>query len=173
MKTIHSFVAAVAVLAAGSVLCACGSSDKASQADAQQPASEQAEVTEGVITLSDDNLLRPDTKVDELTVLDFNATWCVPCKKLAPAFEKAANELSDKAKFYSVDFDKNPETAKAFGVTEVPCVVFLTPAGITETYPSLSDFITTEQLQDTTLTADQVNDIIYASLQKMVETAAN
>lgn len=163
---------AVAMLALGSTaLMSCGSGKTSDSGAADAPTEVAEEPQAGVIVLDNDTLLRPDKAVSEVAVLDFNATWCIPCKKLAPAFDKAAETYAGKAKFYSVDFEKNPETAKAFGVTEVPCVVILSPSGISYTYPSLNDFISAEQLQDTTLTADKMNEIIYGSLSTMVETA--
>ncbi len=88
----------------------------------------------GVVELTDDNVLRPDTKVDKLTIVDFNATWCGPCKMLAPVFESAAESYGDKVDFLSVDIDKCAATRDAFGVEAVPTVVIMRPDGKTERY---------------------------------------
>ncbi len=87
-----------------------------------------------VVELTDDNVLRPDTKVDKLTIVDFNATWCGPCKMLAPVFESAAESYGDKVDFLSVDIDKCAATRDAFGVEAVPTVVIMRPDGKTERY---------------------------------------
>ena len=70
-----------------------------------------------------------DTKeFDELisgekpVVCDFFATWCGPCKMLAPVMEKVAEKLDDKAVFIKVDVDKNPELAVRYGVMSIPLV---------------------------------------------------
>lgn len=88
----------------------------------------------GVIDLNDDNAYRPGTKVDMLTVLDFNATWCGPCKMLAPVFDSTAKAFDGKVRFVSVDIDKCTATAEAFAVEAVPTVVLLRPDGKSERY---------------------------------------
>ena len=45
-----------------------------------------------------------------VVVVDFFATWCGPCKMLAPVFQEVGNELEGKAKFYKIDIDENFET---------------------------------------------------------------
>ena len=94
-----------------------------------------------VADLTNDNAYRPDTKVNRVTVLDFNATWCGPCKKFAPAFEKAAEVYGNQVDFYSVDVDQNPQTAKAFGVESIPTVVFILPDGTIKTYVGTADLL--------------------------------
>lgn len=100
-----------------------------------------------VIALDDDNLYRPDTKVDVLTVLDFNAVWCGPCKKLDPVFHAAAEKYAN-VKFVSVDVDKNPATAKAFGAESIPHVVILNPAGKTQTFTGIGDLLPAEKFEE-------------------------
>lgn len=82
----------------------------------------------GVIDLNADDVLVPNCRLDKVTVIDFNATWCMPCKKFAPVFDQVASEISD-ADFVSVDIDKAPKTASAFGVQSVPTVVILDENG--------------------------------------------
>lgn len=48
-------------------------------------------------------------KADRLTIIDFNAVWCAPCKKLKPELEKRAELYKDRAYFIGVDSDKNPQ----------------------------------------------------------------
>lgn len=145
-------LAAIAVLAMGVVTSCATKGDTTTpdketlediNADATQPAydepTNQADVQD-VVKLDNDNAIRPDTKVDKITVLDFNATWCGPCKQLTPVFDQAAKAFANKAEFVSVDIDANPQTATAFGVEAVPTVVIMTPDGKTQRY------VGTEQL---------------------------
>ena len=86
----------------------------------------------GVIDLNDDNSLRPTTKVNMLTVVDFNATWCGPCKQFAPNFDAVAAKNAGKAVFYSVDVDVHPELAAQYEVQSIPMVVYIKPDGTTD-----------------------------------------
>ena len=58
-------------------------------------------------------------------MLDFNATWCNPCKMLAPVLEAASEELEGKALFYGIDVDENPALAQQFGISNIPALVVL------------------------------------------------
>lgn len=60
-----------------------------------------------------------------VSVLDFNATWCGPCKMLAPVLETVSEELAGKANFYSVDTDENPDLAREYGIMNIPALVVL------------------------------------------------
>lgn len=60
-----------------------------------------------------------------VSVLDFNATWCGPCKMLAPVLEEVSEELDGQANFYSVDTDENPDLAREYGIMNIPAIVVL------------------------------------------------
>ena len=139
------FAAAVAMMA----LSSCGSKE-AKEADTAQDAQQTEEVapaeTSAVVELADDNAYRPDTKVEGIVVLDFNATWCGPCKMLTPVFAEAAKKYTD-VKFVSVDIDKLPETAKAFNVQAVPTVVFINAEGTT-TFVGTDDLLPAEKFDE-------------------------
>lgn len=57
-----------------------------------------------------------------VVVVDFFATWCGPCKMLAPVFESVSEEVSD-AKFVKVDIDESLELAQKFGISTVPTMM--------------------------------------------------
>ncbi len=57
-------------------------------------------------------------------VVDFFATWCGPCKMIAPALEELASELAGKAKVVKLDIDKDPELANRYNVRSVPTLMF-------------------------------------------------
>ena len=57
-------------------------------------------------------------------VVDFTATWCPPCKMLAPVFEKVADKYEGKARFYKVDVDQDVEVAAKYGVQTIPNLLF-------------------------------------------------
>lgn len=64
-------------------------------------------------------------KKDDVAVVDFSATWCGPCKMLAPVLEDISEKLGDRVKFYNVDVDDAPELAQEYRVNSVPCVVLM------------------------------------------------
>ncbi len=96
--------------------------------------------------LTDDNALRPDTKVSGLTVVDFNATWCMPCKQFAPVFHDAAGKY-EGVHFVSADIDKLPATAQAFAIEAVPTVVFIKPDGTTLRFVGTEDLLPAEKFE--------------------------
>ncbi len=57
-------------------------------------------------------------------VLDLFATWCGPCKMLRPVIEELSEEHPE-VKFVSVDVDEEAEIAIRYGVSSIPCLVFL------------------------------------------------
>ena len=61
--------------------------------------------------------------VEAVVVVDFFATWCGPCKMLAPVFQEVANEFEGKVKFYKIDIDESLDIARQFSVSTVPTVI--------------------------------------------------
>ena len=61
--------------------------------------------------------------IEGIAVVDFFATWCGPCRMLAPILEDVS-ETRDDAKFLKVDVDENYDLAKSFGIMSVPRVLF-------------------------------------------------
>lgn len=57
-------------------------------------------------------------------VVDFTATWCPPCKMLAPVLERVAQKYEGQAKFVKVDIDENVEVAAKYGVQQIPNLLF-------------------------------------------------
>ena len=58
-----------------------------------------------------------------LTIVDFFATWCGPCKMLAPIFESLSKEMSDKVDFAKIDIDRSLEIAQEYKVVSVPTMI--------------------------------------------------
>ena len=66
-----------------------------------------------------------EAKSAAAAVVDFNATWCGPCKMLGPVLEKLSGEMADRASFYGVDVDENSDLAEEFGIMSIPTLVIL------------------------------------------------
>lgn len=60
---------------------------------------------------------------DQPVLVDFFATWCGPCKMLAPTLDAVAAEVADRAKVYKVDVDQSPDVAGKYGVMSVPTLI--------------------------------------------------
>ncbi len=56
-------------------------------------------------------------------LVDFFATWCAPCKMIAPVIDTVSDRLKDKVSVFKVDIDKNEELAQKFNVRSVPTVI--------------------------------------------------
>lgn len=66
-----------------------------------------------------------EAKKSAVAVVDFSATWCGPCRMLAPVVEALSEKMEGKVDFYNVDVDEAPELAGAYRVQSVPCLVLL------------------------------------------------
>jgi len=58
-------------------------------------------------------------------ILDFHATWCRPCKMLAPHLQAIQNKYNGKLIVYKIDVDQEPELARKFKVEAMPTIVFI------------------------------------------------
>ena len=62
---------------------------------------------------------------DKPAIVDFTATWCGPCQRIAPILDELSIQYADKIVIYKVDIDKNRELASAFNVSSVPTVLYI------------------------------------------------
>jgi len=58
------------------------------------------------------------------TLVDFWATWCGPCKMIAPHIDELAKEYEGKMKIGKVDVDTNSKVATEYGVMSIPTIIF-------------------------------------------------
>lgn len=63
------------------------------------------------------------TNSKKTVLVDFFATWCGPCKMLAPVLEGVQDEVGDSAQIYKVDIDECMDLAKSFGIMSVPTMI--------------------------------------------------
>lgn len=66
-----------------------------------------------------------EVEASDAAVVDFNATWCGPCKMMAPVLEELSGEYEGRVSFFAIDVDENQDLAAKFSVMSIPDLVFL------------------------------------------------
>ena len=66
-----------------------------------------------------------EVTASEVAVIDFSATWCGPCKMLAPVLDEVSEEYAGKVNFFNVDVDENPDLAMQYKIMNIPALVVL------------------------------------------------
>ncbi len=79
--------------------------------------------TAGPLHLTDATFEKDVLKNDKPVLVDFTATWCGPCRMIAPIIEELASEYEGKATIGKLDVDENPETSMNFGIRSVPTLL--------------------------------------------------
>ena len=68
-------------------------------------------------------------KGEKPAVIDFYATWCGPCRMIAPILKDLAKEYGDSIVIYKIDTDKEKELSGAMGIQSLPTIVFIPKSG--------------------------------------------
>ena len=78
-----------------------------------------------MVTVVNDQNFDEVLKTSKPILLDIGATWCGPCKALAPVVDEISEEYEDRALVCKVDVDESPEVAARYRVRNVPTVLFI------------------------------------------------
>jgi thioredoxin 1 len=70
---------------------------------------------------------------ESLLVVDCTASWCGPCKLVAPMMDQLAEGYGDRIRVFKLDLDSNKEVAKRFGIRSIPAVMFFKQGELLET----------------------------------------
>lgn len=98
------------------ILAIVAFSGKVYSQKAEKPADEKVKV------ITDEDFDKTIKK--GVTMIDFWATWCGPCRRQAPIVEEIANEVSKKIKIGKLDVDKNKIASNTYGVRNIPTLIF-------------------------------------------------
>lgn len=80
--------------------------------------------TSAVLHVTDQNFAAEIEQANGLSVVDFGADWCGPCRMVAPIVEQLAQAYQGKVKIGKIDVDANQETSSRFGVRNLPTFLF-------------------------------------------------
>ena len=115
------------------VSTACSHTPKSSVEVAQAEGSKVIHLTEAeFLQKVYDYKKNPDEWVfagDKPAIVDFYATWCGPCRQVAPILEVLAKEYDGKIVIYKIDTDKEQGLAAAFGIRSIPTILFIPQQG--------------------------------------------
>ncbi len=77
------------------------------------------------LEFSDSNFQSDVLESDQLSVVDFWAEWCGPCRAVGPVVEDLAKEYEGKVNIGKVNVDENPQTSMNYGITSIPAILFI------------------------------------------------
>ncbi|MGE4542754.1 MAG: thioredoxin [Pedobacter sp.] len=79
--------------------------------------------SDNIVHLSDSNFEADVLKSGEPVLVDFWASWCGPCKAIAPALEELATQFAGQVKIAKINVDENPATPSNYGVRGIPTLI--------------------------------------------------
>lgn len=127
MKTIKRLLA---IILSATLMCGC-SGNKQEKNELSSSAVSNV-VQDDEISTADVDSTSQEAKAtpeEKIVVLDFFATWCGPCKAMAPAMEKMEKKYGDKIEFRKIDIDQELQLAQEYDISAVPTLVILSPQG--------------------------------------------
>ncbi|MEX2466794.1 MAG: thioredoxin [Gemmatimonadota bacterium] len=81
--------------------------------------------SDAILEVTDDNFVSEIEQGEGLRMVDFWATWCGPCRMVAPIVSELAGEYQEKGlRVGKLDVDSNPSTTARFRVTSIPSILF-------------------------------------------------
>ena len=84
-----------------------------------------AKIKEMAKEFNDSNFKVDVLDSDKLTVVDFWAEWCGPCRAIGPVIEELSKEYDGKVNVGKVNVDNNPQVSMNYGITSIPAILFI------------------------------------------------
>ncbi|WP_319419041.1 thioredoxin [Pleurocapsa sp. FMAR1] len=88
---------------------------------------------------------------EKLVVADYSATWCGPCRVVAPLIDRLASEYSDRATVIKIDIDENKDIAKKYGIRSIPAVLVFRDGEVVESLFGSKPYETYSNILETQL----------------------
>ncbi|BAP86032.1 thioredoxin [Paucilactobacillus hokkaidonensis JCM 18461] len=95
------------------------------------------------VDITTDKTFEADTG-NGVTLTDFWATWCGPCRMQSPVVEQLSKDMGDQVTFNKMDVDENPATAQKFGIMSIPTLLVKKDGQVVD---SIVGYHSKEQLQ--------------------------
>ena len=76
---------------------------------------------------------------EDLTIIDFSASWCMPCRMLTPILEQVADKMP-QVNFYNIDIDDSEEIAKRYRIFSVPTLLAFKEGKVIDSLVGLNSF---------------------------------
>lgn len=77
------------------------------------------------LEFTDSNFQTDVLDSDKLTVIDFWAEWCGPCRAIGPVIEELSKEYAGRVNVGKVNVDNNPDVSVKYGITSIPAILFI------------------------------------------------
>ena len=90
--------------------------------------------SEKTLKISDADFQTAVLDSEQPVLVDFWATWCGPCRAMAPTIDELSETFDGRAKVAKLDIDENPQTAQAYGISSIPTVLLFRGGQVVETF---------------------------------------
>ncbi len=83
--------------------------------------------------VGDNNFIEEVENYNGVALIDFWASWCGPCKMIAPILEELSEEMGDKIKFAKLNVDDNPSIQNKYRIASIPTLMVFSNGKVAET----------------------------------------